>query len=393
MDNDYRLYGTNQKQGQDYNKSVVFEHIRLYGPISRTEISTRTLLVPQTVSNLVKVLIDDGLVLERTGSVQKGRRGAIPTNLVVREDARFALGIQVQYSRIVGALIDLNGNILKRCEISGNRDNAVQMKRDLSRIIDSLISESAVATNLLGIGLGVPMFENFRTDTVGGYPSFPFRSQVELREELEHRYSYPIIIGNNAQMAAVGEYWMGRGRVPRTFLYVYLGEYVGGGMILDGDSYAGVSGRAVELGHTQYMPDGRQCYCGMRGCLDQYGSANAIKQSLDLHRDVSLETVVQMSRNGNTGASRALNDGVMALSDGMVNALMLFDAPACIVGGPNANMLFALLQPHLTYKISARGLAVEVLKSEIDIYAGAIGAASTVFHEALWCKPSTLLKM
>ena len=83
----------------------------------------------------------------------------------------------------------------------------------------------------------------------------------------------------------------------------------------------------------------------------------------------------------------------MALSDGMVNALMLFDAPACIVGGPNANMLFALLQPHLTYKISARGLAVEVLKSEIDIYAGAIGAASTVFHEALWCKPSTLLKM
>ncbi len=393
MDNHYQLYGTNQKQGQDYNKSVVFEHIRLYGPISRTEISTRTLLVPQTVSNLVKVLIDEGMVVEQAGTARKGRRGAVPTHLVVRKEARFALGIQVQYSRIVGALIDLNGNILDRHEMSGHRDNAAQIKRDLSRTIDSLLTGSAVEANLLGIGLGVPMFENFLADAVDEYPRFPFRSQAELREELDGRYSCPIIIGNNAQMAAVGEYWMGRGRVPQSFLYAYLGEYVGGGIILNGDGYSGISGRAVELGHMQYIPDGKACYCGVRGCLNQYGSANAIKQALDLHRDTSLSEVVGMSANGHSDAARVLREGVGALSDVMVNALMLFDVPACIVGGPNAKALFALLLPELTRKIAARGLEVKVLRSEIDIYAGVIGAASTVFHEALWCKPSTRLKM
>lgn len=393
MDDGYRLYGTNQKQGQDYNKSVVFEHIRLYGPISRAEVSARTLLVPQTVSNLVKALIAEGLVVEQAGGVRKGRRGAIPTNLVVREEARFALGIQVQYSRIVGALIDLDGNIVDRRELSGHRHNAAQVKRDLSMVIDSLMAGARGGAHLMGIGLGVPMFESFSVADAGEYPRFPFRSQGELREELERRYDSPVMISNNAQMAAVGEYWMGRGRVPQSFLYVYLGEYVGGGLILGGDSYAGVSGRALELGHTQYMPGGKPCYCGMSGCLDQYGSANAIKQALEVHRDSALDAVVESAREGDSTTASVLQEAIAALSDGVVNALTLFDVPACIVGGPNAKALFTLLRPELTRKVAARGLTVEVLRSDIDIYAGAIGAASTVFHEAFWCKPASLLKM
>ena len=385
-----RLVGTNQKHGQDYNKSVVFEHIRLFGPISRADISARTLLVPQTVSNLVRNLIEGGLVVELQESGVARKRGAHPTQLAVNESALFTVGVQVQYSRIFAALVNLGGKIVRSAERHWNLPSdfetfvkgLVTMSEELVVGVDGIRS----ITELQGIGIGVPRLYG---KMFGNLPAPSWPSQIVLKKYLEENVDCEVIVANNAHLAAVGEYWMGRGKVPATFLYVYLGDNVGGGLIVDGEEYVGVSGKAIELGHVQYMPGGISCYCGSKGCLDQYGSVNALRRRLSVARDAPLGEVLNTA---NEQQLTIIHEGMEALAASIISVLSVLDVSTCVIGGPHAKDLFSLLLIPLESKIREREYAVEVRCSNIDIHAGAIGAASTVFHDALWCKTSNLLK-
>lgn len=402
MNETLRIFGTNQKHGQDYNKSVVFEHIRLFGPISRAQISDRTLLVPQTVSNLVKGLVDDGLVTEVQQTSGPRKRGATPALLQVNSSGLTAIGIQVQYSRIVAALVGVDGEILR------SESRTWQLKDDFNqftKVINYLVGELSDAcrdldphSKIIGVGVGVPRLYEQMFGATGPPDGFAAEqgatghpSMESLRESLESVLKLPVLVRNNANLAAIGEYWMGRGNAPRSFLYVYLGDNVGGGLIVDGNEYVGSNGRAVELGHVQYMPAGELCYCGARGCLDQYGSVNAIRRQLGLDNGASLLSVLESAQT-KPDMLHVIEASVTALADSITSAIALFDIPACVLGGPHAKDLFPLLGPALLQKIGARMFDTSVLLSDFDINAGAIGAASTVFHDTLWCKPSTLLK-
>ena len=385
------LVGTNQRHGQEYNKSVVFEHIRLFGAISRADISEKTLLVPQTVSNLVRGLIEEGLVIELKQSNVTRKRGANPTQLIVNENAYFTIGIQVQYSRIFAALVNLGGRIIRSMEchwdlpsdLESFADEIIGMSNELVKGIEGIYSLS----DLQGIGVGIP---NLYGKVVSTFPVPGDSSQLLIRDYLKRRVDCEAIVGNNAHLAAVGEYWMGRGKVPSTFLYVYIGDNVGGGLIVNGEEYVGASGKSMELGHIQYMPNGLPCYCGARGCLDQYGSINALRKNLFIEDDKSLQDIL-------SGASEhqlaVIHAGMEALAASIVSVLAVLDTSTCVIGGPHAKTLFPYLLILLKNKMREREYVVDVRCSEMDIHAGAIGAASTVFHDALWCKTSNMLKV
>lgn len=385
------LFGTNQQRGQDYNKLVVFEHIRLHGPVSRTEVAADTRLVLQTVSNLVRALMNEGLVVEKPPIQSHRRRGAAPMQLSVRDNARVAIGLQIQYSRAVGALVDLSGKVLAREELGLADSGYLSSVSELSELAQTLMAQVPETGDLLGIGVGLPSVDGGRGDP----PQMSIHTSLanHLRETLQNRFQTTVLTANNAKMATVGEYWKGKDRVFRSFLYVYLGDNVGGGVMLDGEVYLGPAGHAIELGHTQYVPDGLQCYCGARGCLDQYGSATAIRRRLRLSPDEPLASAVARAKSGDEEAARVLLAAATAIADTIVNAYMLFGVQNCVIGGPHADDLYNWIAPAVVEVTQERRISIDLLCSSLGIDAGAIGAASAVFHDALWCKPSNLFKV
>ena len=107
-------------------------------------------------------------------------------------------------------------------------------------------------------------------------PNLPGWSDYPVRTEIEKRLGAPVILENDANVAAFGEKWLGAGRHVGDLAMLTLGTGVGGGLVLNGKIWHGMTGMAGEFGHMTVDPEGQQCGCGNRGCLEQYASATAI---------------------------------------------------------------------------------------------------------------------
>jgi len=129
---------------------------------------------------------------------------------------------------------------------------------------------------LAGIGIGVPGFIDIDTGIIAHSPNLPGWENFPVREDIERILQTPVILENDANVAAMGEKWLGAGRNAENLAMYTLGTGVGGGIILDGRIFHGMNGMAGELGHFVVEPEGHPCGCGGRGCLEQYASASAI---------------------------------------------------------------------------------------------------------------------
>ena len=107
-------------------------------------------------------------------------------------------------------------------------------------------------------------------------PNLPGWSDYPVRNEIEKRLGAPVILENDANVAAFGEKWLGAGRHVGDMAMLTLGTGVGGGLVLNGKIWHGMTGMAGEFGHMTVDPDGQLCGCGNHGCLEQYASATAI---------------------------------------------------------------------------------------------------------------------
>jgi glucokinase len=107
-------------------------------------------------------------------------------------------------------------------------------------------------------------------------PNLPGWSDYPVRNEIEKRLQAPVILENDANVAALGEKWLGAGRHVGDMAMLTLGTGVGGGVILNGKIWHGMTGMAGEFGHITVEAEGQQCGCGNRGCVEQYASATAV---------------------------------------------------------------------------------------------------------------------
>jgi len=126
------------------------------------------------------------------------------------------------------------------------------------------------------VGIGVPGIIDMKTGMVRESPNLPGWSDYPVRDEIEKRLGAPVILENDANVAAFGEKWLGVGRQVGDMAMLTLGTGVGGGIVLDGKIWHGMTGMAGEFGHMTVDPEGQPCGCGNRGCLEQYASATAI---------------------------------------------------------------------------------------------------------------------
>ena len=189
----------------------------------------------------------------------------------------FAVGVDLGGTNLRIAAVDEQGSLIEKVTLGTKtvfgRD---QVLNGMCEAIRHLSDKYKSSGELLGIGIGVPGIIDLETGMVRESPNLPGWSDYPVRAEIEKRLGAPVILENDANVAAFGEKWLGAGRHVGDLAMLTLGTGVGGGLVLDGKIWHGMTGMAGEFGHMTVDPEGQPCACGNRGCLEQYASATAI---------------------------------------------------------------------------------------------------------------------
>ncbi|MCW2793586.1 MAG: glkA 1 [Nocardioides sp.] len=182
-----------------------------------------------------------------------------------------ACGVDVGGTKIAGGVIDEDGTILEEHRVESPATDSEAIEDAIAGLVKELSSRHDIAA----VGVGAAGYINKARSTVLFSPNLAWRD-VDLKGELERRLDLPVVIENDANAAAWGEFRFGAGHDVDDLLLVTVGTGVGGGVVLDGELYRGAFGVGAEIGHMRVVPDGIVCGCGKKGCFEQYGSGSAL---------------------------------------------------------------------------------------------------------------------
>ncbi|MDX8451629.1 ROK family transcriptional regulator [Mesorhizobium sp. VK9D] len=266
------LRGTNQEFGRPYNRRIVLESIRRFGPIARGEIAESVGLTVQTVSTIVRELEEQGYILS-VREEPKGR-GLPPTTLRINPEGGYAVGIHLTPLGIDAALINLSGDVIE----STHREAPNAAPDDAFDAISAMVAEMTgrrSAGRVIGIGMALPGPFGVEPMSFIGPTTMAGWQDVPLRERLTAATGLPAFFENDMAAAAMGERLYGAGAKHSEYYYLYFGVGLGGAMLHDGSVLRGAWGNAGEIGHIPVVPGGEPCPCGNRGCLERYISLDA----------------------------------------------------------------------------------------------------------------------
>jgi len=191
--------------------------------------------------------------------------------------SNFAIGVDLGGTNLRIAAVDDQGRLMEKVTLGTKtvlgRDHVLN---EMCEAIRSASDKYKGSGKLLGVGIGVPGIIDMQTGMMRDSPNLPGWSDYPVRNEIEKRLGAPVILENDANAAAFGEKWLGAGRHVGDMAMLTLGTGVGGGLVLNGKIWHGMTGMAGEFGHMTVDPEGQLCGCGNQGCLEQYASATAI---------------------------------------------------------------------------------------------------------------------
>ena len=189
----------------------------------------------------------------------------------------FAIGVDLGGTNLRIAAIDEQGALLEKVtlgtHVARGRDHVITEMCDAIR---ELAAKFSRAGRMIGAGIGVPGIIDQRTSMLRESPNLPGWANYPVRDEIERRLGAPVILENDANAAALGEAWLGAARGMDSMCMITLGTGVGGGIVLGGRIWHGMTGMAGEVGHVTIDPDGPRCNCGNTGCAEQFASATAV---------------------------------------------------------------------------------------------------------------------
>jgi predicted NBD/HSP70 family sugar kinase len=385
------------------SQALIVDLIRSSGPISRTELTAATGLTQPSISNIVRRLIDDGIVRESGRTPSQG--GKPRTLLEINARARYGIGVQLGFESITIVATDVRGGVVGRQLVDGA--GAGQPDETAERIVDlyrAFLSGLGLdAASVAGVAVVTPGPIALAEGAILAAPSLPLWDGYPLRDVLADALGVPVIIGNDAAAATIGEFWSRQVSRNEAFACVYLGTGIGAGVVLDGALLRGASSNAGELGHVTIQIDGEPCYCGNRGCLERYAApgptiaaARAARDELDdvnltfdpasLSRD--FDQLARAAVGGQAVAAELLRRSADQIAAATVTLANLFDLDRIVLAGPGmavaGSMYARAIRERLEQSFFARNahsIAVELSSNPRD--AAAIGAAALVLQGSI----------
>ena len=200
-------------------------------------------------------------------------RGREPFGTVGAVTGDLALAIDIGGTKLEVGLVDLEGGVVRRARVATPaREGAEDMFGALAGLVAEVLDDGADPV-VCGVGTGGPMTRGGATVSPINIPAW---RGFPLHDRLAELTEVPTFVDNDAKALALGEGWVGAARGSDDYVAMVVSTGVGGGIVLDGRLLDGADGNAGHIGHVIVVPDGHQCGCGARGCLEAEASGTAI---------------------------------------------------------------------------------------------------------------------
>lgn len=251
----------------------------------------------------------------------------------------------------------------------------------LQRLVDLISGILSVDETLLAISAGVPGMVDPQVGVLYRLPNIPELDGLPLRAELEARFHAPVYVGNDANLAAMGEWRFGAGMGHHNLLYLTISTGIGGGIILDDRLLLGWRGLAGELGHVTIDPNGPICSCGQRGHIEAFASGTGIAHHVQtqleqgrtsvLKGTPSAREISQAAQAGDALAREAFERAAEYLGIMVASYLHIFN-PSIVVLGGGVSQSGELFMPHFRAALEKHIIAREFVDG-LSIVAAALG--------------------
>ena len=280
----------------------------------------------------------------------------------------YSIGVDLGGTNLRAAVVSSAGEVLAkvagRTQLSEGRDAVIA---DIVRAIEAIAVEHP-GEELAGVGIGIPGFIEIERGYVAGSSNLPFFDNFPVRDAIEQRLGTRVILENDANAAALGEYWMGAGRGEKNLILLTLGTGIGGGIIADGRVLHGQVGMAGEFGHMTVYPNGNPCGCGNYGCLERHASASFISgmaRTMNIGENLTAEQVFRKAEAGDERARMIFVSMGRALGIALGNLINAFNYPLYLLsGGPLP--AWELFAPSMMAEIERRSFAYRNVKTRIE---------------------------
>ncbi len=297
------------------------------------------------------------------------------------------VGIDIGGTTVKAALISMEGEIISQTAV---RTGIMQSEDELAKVAQSILAVAGDDVDRVAdVGLAVPGVVS-PEDKLTNAPNISLDLEG-LMDELAKVFPgcgiWPV---NDANAAALGELWKGAGAGSKNLVFITLGTGVGCGIVIDGKIVVGAHGAGGELGHTNVVEDGRQCNCGLKGCLEMYASSRGLVlnykehcaslgvEPVKLDHEAHALPIFEAARNGDAAATAAVADLAHYLARALSNVAMTIDPGVFVIGGGMSGA-FDLFGPYLREHYVEWSIPAcqntQILPASLGNDAGALGAA------------------
>jgi predicted NBD/HSP70 family sugar kinase len=327
------------------NRRRVLSAVQQAGGLSQVEIARVTGLSPASVSNIVRELSEARLLTLGWGS-SGGRRAR---SVRLSRSAGVAVGVDFGHSHLRVAVGNLCREVLAEREMPLDVDaSAADGFTAAGRLLRLALRDAAVRRrDVVAVGMGVPGPIDATTGALASSSILPGWAGVRAAEAFGEQVGLPVLVDNDANLGALGEFTRGAARGRQNIAYIKIATGVGAGLVIGGHIYHGVGGTAGEIGHMTIDERGRVCRCGNRGCLETYASAPFLLELLrHCHGPaLTVQRLLDLAAAGDPGCRRVLTDAGRQVGIAVANLCNLLNPDTVVVGGPLAAAGDLLLDP------------------------------------------------
>lgn len=306
----------------------------------------------------------------------------------------YCFGVDIGGTTVKMGLFQFDGSLIEKWEIKTRTENeGAAILPDVAEAIRKKLAEYELEKeNILGIGVGVPapVSEN---GVVNGSANLGWKYK-EVKHELEDLTGIVVKVGNDANVAALGEMWKGGGLGNKNMIMVTLGTGVGGGVIVGGHILSGSNGAGGEIGHICVnYEETESCGCGSFGCLEQYASATGIvrltkkrlakddKASILRNSEVSAKTVFDAVKEGDELAIEIAEEFGRYLGYALANLCVITDPSVIVIGGgvsKAGDVLFTYIKKYFEKRVFFANKDVKFALAQLGNDAGICGSAKLI---------------
>lgn len=366
------------------NLAAIARELHVSGPISRSELGSRTGLTRSTIRALIGEFVAAGLVSEGRAS-PVGTPGRPSVLVYPHAEGAVVLALEIAVDSLAAALVGFGGEVLDSVRVDRPRGHV-----DVEETVDSLVQLANVVgafpparRDLRGVGVAIVGVVRQSDGLVSMVPNLGWRD-VPLGERLARAFDTesPVSVANEADLGALSETRRGAARGSRHVLFISGEVGVGGGIIVDGRPLSGVAGYAGEIGHMPVNPNGAACPCGSVGCWETEAGEDALLSRAGHRRGGgrdAVDAVLREAAQGSRAALGALEDIGRWLGLGLAGLVNVLNPEIIVLGG-----LFGRIHPYISVVVAHQldHLALAAPRSLVKVVPAALGVNASLLGAA-----------